>query len=52
MPLDSEAPTPVSSVAAYPNGFEFTIHALLHRGQLTWGVSPVDPSADPVTGHD
>ena len=39
----------VSSVAAYPNGFEFTVHALLHHEQLTWGISPIDPSADPVT---
>ena len=39
----------VSSVAAYPNGFEFTVHALLHHEQLTWGISPTDPAADPVT---
>ena len=39
----------VSSVAAYPNGFEFTVHALLHHEQLTWGISPIDPAADPVT---
>lgn len=39
----------VSGVAAYPNGFEFIVHALLHHEQLTWGISPIDPSADPVT---
>ena len=39
----------VNSVAAYPNGFEFTVHALLHHEQLAWGISPIDPSADAVT---
>ena len=39
----------VSSVAAYPNGFEFSVHARLHHEQFTWGKSPLDPSADPVT---
>jgi len=39
----------VSSVAVYPNGFEFNVHARLHHEQFTWGKSPLDPSADPVT---
>jgi hypothetical protein len=39
----------VSSLAAYPNGFEFSVHAVLHHEQFTWGKSPLDPSADPVT---
>ena len=41
----------VSSVAAYPNGFKFSVHAALHHEQFTWGKSPLDPSADPVTVH-
>ena len=41
----------VSSVAAYPNGFEFSVHARLHHAQFAWGVSPLDPSADPVTAQ-
>jgi hypothetical protein len=35
-------------VQAYPNGFEFTVHARVHHGQLPWGTSPLDPSADPA----
>jgi hypothetical protein len=41
----------VSSVAACPNGFEFSLHARLHHAQFAWGISPLDPSADPVTAQ-
>jgi hypothetical protein len=30
----------VSSLAAYPNGFEFSVHAVLHHEQFTWGKAP------------
>ncbi len=42
----------VGSVQAYPNGFEFTVHARVHHGQLPWGTSPLDPAADPRTNSD
>lgn len=41
----------VSSVAAYPNGFEFSVHARLHHEQFTWGMSPLDPDGHQVTMH-
>ena len=42
----------VSSLAAYPNGFEFSVHAVLHHEQFTWGKSPLDPSADRAAYSD
>lgn len=44
-----EVAVAVSSALAYPNGFEFTVHARLHHGQFVWGKSPLDPVADPRT---
>jgi hypothetical protein len=42
----------VGSVHAYPNGFEFTVHARLRHGQFVWGKSPLDSLADPRTRQD
>jgi hypothetical protein len=39
----------VGSVTAYPNGFEFTIHARLRKREFVWGKSPLDSLADPRT---
>lgn len=39
----------VGSVAGYPNGFEFTVHARLRHDQFVWGHGPLDPGADPRT---
>jgi hypothetical protein len=36
----------VSTVRAYPNGFEFTVHARLRQETLQWGIGPLDPLAD------
>jgi hypothetical protein len=38
----------VSNALAYPNGFEFTVHARLHHERFVWGKSPLDPD-DPRT---
>jgi hypothetical protein len=42
----------VGSVAAYPNGFEFTVHTRLRHGQFAWGKSPLDSLADPRTRRE
>jgi hypothetical protein len=42
----NEVGVAVGSVRAYPNGFEFTVHARLRHGQLVWGKSPLDSLAD------
>jgi hypothetical protein len=34
-----EVAVAISGVRAYPNGFEFTIHALGRREDFPWGVS-------------
>lgn len=36
----------VSGVRAYPNGFEFTVHARLRHDSWQWGIGPLDPLAD------
>lgn len=41
----------MSNALAYPNGFEFTVHARLRHKQFVWGKSPLDPAADPRTGQ-
>ncbi len=47
-----EVAVAVTSVAAYPNGFEFTVEAQLHHQDLTWGISPLDPASDPRSEQD
>ena len=42
----------VGSVAAYPNGFELTVHTWLRHGQFAWGKSPLDSLADPRTRQE
>jgi hypothetical protein len=44
-----EVAVAVSSVRAYPNGFEFTVHARVRHEDLPWGVPPIDSTADPRT---
>jgi hypothetical protein len=44
-----EVAVAISGVRAYPNGFEFTIHALGRREDFPWGVSPTDSVGDPRT---
>ena len=39
----------VSGLRAYPNGFEFTVHARVRHEDLPWGMSPTDPIADSRT---
>jgi hypothetical protein len=39
----------ISGLRAYPNGFEFTVHARVRHEDLPWGVSPTDSTADPRT---
>lgn len=34
---------------AYPNGFEFTVHAHVRHEDLPWGLPPIDSTADPRT---
>ena len=46
---NNEMAVAVGSVAAYPNGFEFTVHARLRNRQFVWGKSPLDSLADPRT---
>jgi hypothetical protein len=41
-----EAAVAVSGLRAYPNGFEFTVHARLRQEKLMWGTSPTDWIAD------
>ena len=41
----------VGSVHAYPNGFEFTVHARLRHDRFVWGTSPLDTLADPRTSQ-
>lgn len=36
----------VGGVRAYPNGFEFAVHARLRHDNLQWGTGPLDPLAD------
>lgn len=42
----------VSSVHAYSNGFEFTVHARLRHEQFVWGKSPLNSFADPRTRQE
>lgn len=44
-----EVAVAISGLRAYPNGFEFTIHALGRREDFPWGISPTDSIADPRT---
>jgi hypothetical protein len=44
-----EVAVAISGVRAYPNGFEFTVHARMHREDLPWGLPPTDSIADPRT---
>jgi hypothetical protein len=44
-----EAVVAVSNALVYPNGFEFAVHARLHREDFVWGIGPLDPGADPRT---
>jgi len=44
-----EVAVAVSGLRAYPNGFEFTVHALGRREDFPWGISPTDSIADPRT---
>lgn len=44
-----EVAVAVSNALAYPNGFEFTVHARLRYEQFVWGQGPLDPVADPRT---
>jgi hypothetical protein len=39
----------ISGVRAYPNGFEFTVHARVRHEDLPWGMPPIDSTADPRT---
>lgn len=36
----------LSGLRAYPNGFEFTVHARVRYEDLPWGMSPTDSIAD------
>jgi hypothetical protein len=47
-----EVAVAVGGVAAYPNGFEFTVQTRLHHGQFAWGRSPLDALADPRTRRE
>jgi len=49
---NNEAAVAAGSVAAYPNGFKFTVHARLRREQFVWGRSPLDSLADPRTRRE
>jgi hypothetical protein len=49
---NNEVAVAVGSVHAYPNGFEFTVHARLRHEQLVWGKSPLVSLADPRTRQD
>ena len=49
---NAEVAVAVGSVAAYPNGFEFTVHVRLRHGQFAWGNSPLDPLADRRTRRE
>jgi hypothetical protein len=44
-----EVAVAISGVRAYPNGFEFTVHARVRHEDLPWGVPPIDSTADPRT---
>jgi hypothetical protein len=44
-----EAAVVISGLRAYPNGFEFTVHARVRHEDLPWGKSPTDSIADPRT---
>lgn len=44
-----EVAVAISGLRAYPNGFEFTVHALGRREDFPWGASPTDSIADPRT---
>jgi hypothetical protein len=39
----------ISGLSAYPNGFEFTVHARIRHEDLPWGLPPTDSTADPRT---
>ena len=41
-----EVAVAISGLCAYPNGFEFTVHARVRHEDLPWGMSPTDPVAD------
>jgi hypothetical protein len=41
-----EVAVALSGLRAYPNGFEFTVHARVRHEDLPWGMSPTDPIAD------
>ena len=36
----------VGDMRAYPNGFEFTMHARLRQEEFVWGIGPLDWVAD------
>ncbi len=42
----------MSGCGGLPSSQQFTVHARVHHGQLPWGTSPLDPSADPRTDWD
>lgn len=44
-----EVAVAISGLRAYPNGFEFTVHARVRHEDLPWGVSPTESTADPRT---
>lgn len=44
-----EVAVAISGLRAYPNGFEFTLHARVRHEDLPWGMSPTDSIADPRT---
>jgi hypothetical protein len=44
-----EVAVAVGGLRAYPNGFEFTVHARLRQEDLVWGTSPTDWIADQRT---
>jgi hypothetical protein len=41
-----EVAVAISGLRAYPNGFEFTLHARVRHEDLPWGMSPTDSIAD------
>jgi hypothetical protein len=41
-----EVAVALSGLRAYPNGFEFTVHARVRHEDLPWGMSPTDSGAD------
>lgn len=41
-----EVAVAISGLRAYPNGFEFTVHARVRHEDLPWGMSPTDSIAD------